>query len=86
MNHWYRYTVPYSGPEVPGYYVVVFLLVGALLSYWVYQDAQERASGYPLMWAIGVFVGWFFTLVLGVVMFIVYLVRRPPPTSTYTDT
>jgi hypothetical protein len=82
MSRWHH---PYTGPEVPGWLVITFLLLGVLLSIWVYRDARDRACVSPLVWAVAIFVGWFFTLVLGIVLFIVYLVRRPEPLPPSTD-
>lgn len=55
---------------------VLFLIIAAVLAYWVYKDATGRGRDNALVWALGIGILTLFTLLGGLIAFAVYLYTR----------
>ncbi|MDZ7700839.1 MAG: hypothetical protein U5J98_01540 [Halobacteriales archaeon] len=55
---------------------VIVLVIAAVLTYWVYNDATGRGRDKPLLWALGVGILTLLTLIGGLIAFGVYLYTR----------
>lgn len=55
---------------------IVALVIAAVLTYWVYNDATGRGRDNALVWALGIGILTLLTLVGGLLAFGVYLYTR----------
>lgn len=69
-----------GGPEslAVGVVTSAFLVVTFVMAYWVYSDAVKRGNYNGVYWAMAVVALSFLTLVGGVVVLVVYVLRREP--------
>lgn len=54
----------------------IVLVVAAVLTYWVYNDATGRGKNKALFWALGVGILTLLTLIGGLIAFGIYLYTR----------
>ena len=67
--------------------VPVAILIAAGGALWIYRDATTRGMDTADMWAVGLFIGFFFLPIVGGVLVLVYYLgkrrpRYPKPTPT----
>jgi hypothetical protein len=65
------FTILLSGP--------LALLLAALGSIWIYQDASGRNMETADMWAVGFFVGFFIPPLIGAVLVLAYYLQKRDP-------
>jgi hypothetical protein len=64
-----------GGPALLPFGIIV-LVIAAILTYWVYNDATGRGRDQALLWALGVGVLTLLTVLGGLIAFGVYLYTR----------
>ncbi|MEM2135798.1 MAG: hypothetical protein QXR19_16345 [Candidatus Jordarchaeaceae archaeon] len=71
----FGYEFPWSTILLVAFYIAI-IVIWALAARWIYNDANERGMDGPL-WAVLIFVFGVLVTLLGIIVLIVYLVKRP---------